>query len=438
MSTTSSPHVLIIGGGIGGLCLAQGLKKAGIRATVFERDPSPASRLQGYRIHINPEGSRALQACLPPRLFDVFLVTSGKGDSYSFFTEKMEELLSVGDTSEAPDPIDSHKSVSRITLRQVLLAGLGDRVRFGKKFTHYEVADDGRVTAFFEDGSSAAGDLLVAADGVHSRVRRQFLPHADVIDTGVRAVMGKLPLTEETRSLLPPRLFDGPASILAPKGHCMFLAVNEFGDGPEGLPGFAGEDGNPVALPPGLLHGNTADFAMWGFSARREKFGLPAELKDLNGTILRRVVLEMIADWHPNLKRLVHFTDPSAITPVTIRSSVPIAHWGTKNITLIGDAIHSMTPFRGIGANTALKDAALLCRNLVAAQRGEKSLLQAVHDYEVEMIRYGFEAVKNSLRAMNQAVSDNAFALATVKTLFRLVNAIPPLKRRMFKDQGNK
>ena len=419
MSTTSSPHVLIIGGGIGGLCLAQGLKKAGIRATVFERDPSPD--LQGYRIHINPEGSRALQACLPPRLFDVFLVTSGKGDSYSFFTEKMEELLSVGDTSEAPDPIDSHKSVSRITLRQVLLAGLGDRLRFGKKFTHYEV-----------------GDLLVAADGVHSRVRRQFLPHADVIDTGVRAVMGKLPLTEETRSLLPPRLFDGPASILAPKGHCMFLAVNEFGDGPEGLPGFAGEDGNPVALPPGLLHDNTADFAMWGFSARREKFGLPAELKDLDGTILRRVVLEMIADWHPNLKRLVHFTDPSAITPVTIRSSVPIAHWGTKNITLIGDAIHSMTPFRGIGANTALKDAALLCRNLVAAQRGEKSLLQAVHDYEVEMIRYGFEAVKNSLRAMNQAVSDNAFALATVKTLFRLVNAIPPLKRRMFKDQGNK
>ncbi|MFS8514253.1 MAG: FAD-dependent monooxygenase [Planifilum fulgidum] len=146
----------------------------------------------------------------------------------------------------------------------------------------------------------------------------------------------------------------------------------------------------------------------------------------------------MIADWHPNLKRLVHFTDPSAITPVTIRSSVPIAHWGTKNITLIGDAIHSMTPFRGIGANTALKDAALLCRNLIAAHRGEKSLLQAVHDYEVEMIRYGFEAVKNSLRAMNQAVSDNAFALGTVKTLFRIVNALPPLKRRMFKDQGNK
>lgn len=88
MSTTSSPHVLIIGGGIGGLCLAQGLKKAGIRATVFERDPSPASRLQGYRIHINPEGSRALQACLPPRLFDVFLATAGKKGQLQFLHRK--------------------------------------------------------------------------------------------------------------------------------------------------------------------------------------------------------------------------------------------------------------------------------------------------------------------------------------------------------------
>jgi len=347
-------------------------------------------------------------------------------------------LLFIGDTSDDPDPIDSHKSVSRITLRQVLLAELGDRVRFGKKFTHYEETADGRVTAFFEDGSSATGDLLVAADGVNSRVRRQFLPHADVIDTGVMGVIGKLPLTEETRSLLHPRLFYGPASILAPKGHCMFIAVHEFSSGPEGSLGFVGGDGIPIGLPPGLLHDNTTDFVMWGFSARREKFGLEGEPKCIDGTDLLHTVLEMIADWHPNLKRLVRLSDPSAITPVTIRTSVPIDHWRTKNITLIGDAIHSMTPFRGIGANTALKDAAILCQNLIAAHRGEKSLLQAVHDYEVEMIRYGFDAVKNSMRALNQAVSDNAFALATVKTLFRFVNAVPPLKRRLFKDQGNK
>src|SRR5215468_5080190 len=61
-------HVVIIGGGIGGLALAQGLKKAGVSVAVYERDRAVASRLQGYRVHINPAGGRALHACLPPHL----------------------------------------------------------------------------------------------------------------------------------------------------------------------------------------------------------------------------------------------------------------------------------------------------------------------------------------------------------------------------------
>ena len=59
-------HVIVIGGGIGGLCLAQGLKRAGISVAVYERDRTLTDRLQGYRVHINPSGSRALHACLPP------------------------------------------------------------------------------------------------------------------------------------------------------------------------------------------------------------------------------------------------------------------------------------------------------------------------------------------------------------------------------------
>ena len=58
-------RVVIIGGGISGLCLAQGLGKAGIAATVYERDRSRAERLDRYRLHISPAGSRALHACLP-------------------------------------------------------------------------------------------------------------------------------------------------------------------------------------------------------------------------------------------------------------------------------------------------------------------------------------------------------------------------------------
>lgn len=57
-------HVVIIGAGLGGLCLAQGLKRAGIRFDVYERDPAADSRLQGYRIRIDQNGQQALEACL--------------------------------------------------------------------------------------------------------------------------------------------------------------------------------------------------------------------------------------------------------------------------------------------------------------------------------------------------------------------------------------
>lgn len=65
-----------------------------------------------------------------------------------------------------------------------------------------------------------------------------------------------------------------------------------------------------------------------------------------------------------------------------IRTSVAVKQWETTNITLLGDAIHSMTPFRGIGANIALRDAQLLARNLIAASRGEVALLDGIRDYE--------------------------------------------------------
>src|SRR5271166_3645450 len=87
-------HVLIIGGGIGGLTLAQGLKREGISAAVYERERALTDRLQGYRVHISPTGGLALHECLPRHLFEVFDRTCGAPNTaVRFFTEQMRLLL---------------------------------------------------------------------------------------------------------------------------------------------------------------------------------------------------------------------------------------------------------------------------------------------------------------------------------------------------------
>jgi salicylate hydroxylase len=427
---TSRLHVVIIGGGIGGLCLAQGLKEAGISSAVYERDRSPRSRLQGYRIRISPQGSRALRECLPADLWRAFVATCGKSPTaFRFVTHRMEELLRV-DVSNNGDG-DRDYSASRIALRQILLAGLDDVVHFDKAFTRYEESPDGRVTAFFEDGTAATGDVLIGADGGNSRVRRQLLPHAERVDTGIRAVGGKVILTDETRKQLSPALLGGPTLVRAPGGCAMFLAAQEMG---RPIDPNAGIDGNePLANRyPGLRFDDSQSYLMWAASRRYERSALPAESAPPDGLALQSFALTVCESWHPAFIRMIRMTDLSTLGLVKIRTSVPVSPWPTGRITLLGDAIHSMTPYRGIGGNVALRDARLLCRTLTAVDRGEAPLLEAIHDYEAAMMDYGFKAVRESLRSAEMAHSTNAIAVLMGSAVFRLANAVPALKARMF------
>src|SRR5581483_12221344 len=107
-------RVLVAGGGIGGLCLAQGLRRAGVEVAVFDRAHSPEAFREGYRIHVDPDGRRALHSCLPEARFALFEAACGRAPrSFAFLTERLDELMYV-------EVSGTHRSINRFTLRQVL------------------------------------------------------------------------------------------------------------------------------------------------------------------------------------------------------------------------------------------------------------------------------------------------------------------------------
>jgi salicylate hydroxylase len=432
-------RVAVIGGGTGGLCLAHGLRKAGVRVDVYERSRVRTERLQGYRVHINPRGAHALHACLPGDLWDAFVATTGNRDgAFGFLDERLNELVLVEDelTSGADrDPARAHHSVSRITLHQVLSSGLDGSLHYGKEFVRYERTPAGTVRCLFTDGTSAEADVMVGADGGSSRVRRQYLPHAERVDTGIRTIVGKLVLDEETMAWLPNRLYDGANLLLPPKGYGMFFAPHKLVEVSDEFGHFAVADDSVRTDP--VLFDNTVSYLMWAFGASPGRFPAGVSLPDLDGKQLRDLVGELVSTWHPILGRIVADSDPGTVSLLPIRSATPVKPWPSTNSTLIGDAIHSMTPMRGIGANVALRDAELLCHTLTAAAQGHRAPVSAIAEYEHQMIAYGFKAVRDSRRSATQFVSENALGRLMFKTVLRTFNRFPALKRRAFSSFGN-
>jgi 2-polyprenyl-6-methoxyphenol hydroxylase-like FAD-dependent oxidoreductase len=409
-------RIMIVGAGTGGLCLAQGLKADGIAVEVFERDYSPTDRLQGYRLGVNETGWRALRECLPKALFDKLVAScANPSRAVTFLDHRLNRLLSVKlGSGEQPDV-----PVSRISLRGILLEGLDEIVRFGKKFNAFEEAPSGAVTARFDDGSTATGDVLIGADGASSRVRRQLLPYAERVETGIFAVSGKIAMTEAVRRATPQAFLRGPTLVLGPKGRFMFGSAVEYEDG--GLE-------SPSTSPPAKLPSDREQYVMWGFSAPREAFAMPADFEALGAEDLKSRVMALTTDWAPALRHLVEAAQPATVTAFPVKTSIPIPSWDTRHVTLLGDALHNMTPYRGIGANTALRDAAALRQALRAVDRGENDLIPALAAYESEMVDYGFRAVRESLRNMERFHRQGSLTRAFTKLFFRTIDAVPPFK----------
>ncbi len=434
-------RVIIIGAGTGGLALAHGLKQAGFDVRVFEKDASRVKGRIGHRVGISPAGSYALQQCLPPDVFDVFVATCARSPRYfNMLTEGMDELLSMdGFNSAEEDPVDSEKSVHRMTLRQVLLTGLEDVVAFGKQFEHYEENADSTVTAFFADGSSATGDVLVGADGARSKLRKQRLPQARMEETGILSIAARVPLTTETRALVSEKVRLGVSLVLAPKGMGGIIHTMEFKWDANGIkPRTAVADADIIRNWPGMQYNEAQDYILWAIWAARRWY--PQDPANLDAEASKKLALTMTEGWSPQFRRLIELSELETLNSINIRTSVPLEPFVSSRVTLLGDAVHTMTPGRGVGANTALEDAALLSRRLIEVREGERDLLSAIHAYEGEMLEYSRHVVLESRKQMDARDAIHKpligrLMLAIMRTVMRTVNHLPAVKRKMQEKQ---
>jgi 2-polyprenyl-6-methoxyphenol hydroxylase-like FAD-dependent oxidoreductase len=383
-------NVLVAGGGLGGLCLAQGLRAAGVRVRVFERDASEATRGQGFRLRIDSNGIAALDRCLPPDLVELFHATCSPPQPPRgvVLDHRLNQIAALAEGLAAAERARRSTTSDRGTLRQILLAGLDGLVEWGRVVTGVTENPDG-VVVWFADGSSATGDVLVAADGVNSVIRAQVLPHATLADTGLRGIYGRVILDAALMRLLPESIYDGSPRVVGPDG--LSLAIGAYR--PKTEPSAAA-----ARIAPYARVSHVADYLKWSLVGTPAALGLTErEVWAARSAALHVAARARTADWHPALAEMVRRSDPRSLFPVGIRAAAAVPPWPSGRVTLLGDAIHATTPAGGTGANVALRDAAVLSEELAAVDQGRVDLLTAIGRYEEQMREYGFAAAQRSL-----------------------------------------
>ncbi|KAM3578370.1 hypothetical protein VKS41_009116 [Umbelopsis sp. WA50703] len=166
--------VIIVGGGLAGLVLAQGLKKNGIAYEIYERDESDSSRSQGLSLSIH-WALPYIEKCMDAEQFQRI----GEASVNPSNPDNVNFVIIDGPTGDvllklnAAPNTKTNKTyrMSRKKLREFL--GEGTDINWNKKFKEYELTDQG-VTVRFEDGHETKGSLLVGADGAKSRVADQL------------------------------------------------------------------------------------------------------------------------------------------------------------------------------------------------------------------------------------------------------------------------
>ena len=383
MSYSPVLPVLIIGAGISGLALAQGLRQAGFAVLVFERDPALNIRSQGYRVRITSDGIAALASLLPTHLFSRLKAACAalkpNQENHMFNAITGEELQ-----SPFPPQAPSETLVAdRTVLRSVLMSELTSFVAFGKDFVEYEICQDG-IKAKFSDGSQVLGVLLVGADGTRSKVRKQYLPDRQFLDTQGRMIYGKTAMSEKLTEKFQVAKLQGML-LIQDRTHSvpltLLLEPMRFGD-------------DPVC---------PQDYVYWVLGSRSDHPALASTtISNLSSAAATALSQHLTADWHPDFRALFSLQDQTQTSLLHINSADPaMSPWDSASrVTLIGDAVHVMSPTAGSGATTALRDASELAKALTeeggrdALRQGD--ILERIRGFEEKMRRYAEKAIRGS------------------------------------------
>jgi 2-polyprenyl-6-methoxyphenol hydroxylase-like FAD-dependent oxidoreductase len=375
------PNIAIIGGGIGGVALAVACLHRGIPFTLFERDKSFSDRSQGYGLTLQ-QASKAMKS------FGIQSLKEGIVSSKHIVHTTEGNIIGEwgmrkwmpSNTKKSQKQTNIH--IARQSLRLALLEQLGghNSVQWGHQLLDFKESDTKIDLSFQVNGEikNVQTDILVGADGIRSSVR-------------------KLLLGEE---ILPLRYLDCMVIL----GICSLKSIKNI-ESPllDGATVFQTANGNErIYMMP-----YSEEAIMWQLSFPiSEEAAKEISTKGKNS--LKEEAIQR-TNWHSPIPEIIKATLEFEISgyPVYDREilSTTLLEKTEKNITLIGDAAHPMSPFKGQGANQALLDALSLAREITkkctkSSNWKEIEIRKSVlNDFETEMLSRSASKVKDSAEA---------------------------------------
>jgi salicylate hydroxylase len=319
---TSPTNVVIVGGGIGGLFAATALIAHGLRVSVYEQ--ARALGEIGAGVFLTPNSVRQLQRVGLGPLVEEWGARVGSESRYFRHDGAPIAPVQVTDTAGWNATFGMH----RADLVDILAGALPTEVvHTGHRCTGFEQDGDGARVSF-ANGVVAEGDLVIAADGIHSELRQNVVPPSRPVFSGSVSYRGVL------AHALIPHWPTGAWQMWLGKGrHFLTFPVR------------AGKLINYVGFVP-------AD------EATKESWSAPGDPD---------VLRQEFAGWDPRIGSLLQQVQSTFRWALYDREPLPI--WTRGRLTLLGDAAHPMLPHLGQGANQAIEDGMALATILAHADR---------------------------------------------------------------------